>query len=1432
MPESSHYLSEGLPIPQQQHHQQQHGPSRNPSLASTPRLALSPSPPSSIASSSKLTLDTTYVHSSPPSMGPLEAQRIMADLIVKRSQPWGQAIPHRAVARRQNTNRDTTRQSSSRRGSWSPIQGVSEQNHPTLGQQPLVQHHDEALSPYSNSRQDVTTSRSLQSRNEQGHLAPTGTSLEQLDANQSSPTTSAPRGASKSPRTSLSTPRSAIETTAASPSPPSLYKTSRGRSTNVSPSRRSDRRGASATVLSGTSGSGSGEESEITLAPSKRRDLSLTPAVPANATGSGRKTSAEGRRSRTSSSRAAMSRHNSMTTSSLQEEEENMTSSDEEGADASKFARSRRASVERDRRRGLQILLAASVRGSSQVELKDVHSVHREDLDPLGMPEGFNSASTSVSATATILDDDISERSSLLSRTPSSEALHSSTLSPLVPIAPPRRHRSRESSHGDQREAAFFGLADDEEEPATAQLSAQALSAALVRRRWRTKSGNDKFQQSRINNPRSMPVSRRPSQPETALLPGATSSSVPRETASSDAILGFAPISPTSSSAMNFPRRKNPWLPLLITSSEDTDVLSTSATSVGDLIKVDNVEWASDKGSPQQSRRSSVVGIRPGQRETIGGGGHATVAAVEAGLLMDPPGPATSTIDARDKTAATPAAEPEAKAASESASSSDGVAPSTFAASYQQRLSNLQQQLRVWSREPSSQASTSSTEASLASSPAEPSSPTATETSESNSSTSGLLASSWRQIARLPNLFFPASGRNNTDAGRDSASDGEELGPTTASNSSTPRSASSATLNALPSSPEHSTANLPSLQAQHPTSPSRSPSALARGVVDPLEGDRDPGAYVAGLGHRIDPDIELSSVVHLQQFRSRSVDTSGRRREGRATLDDKEAKSTASDTEAVSTLTKQEARKVDVDQHERRRSDLSIPSLSLPDAVATAPIAPRAGPKGKARFNIHDEDEQDEDASHSPQNQQQEEESPRPAARKPEVDSEGFIKVTRHQARNTRSGSPRASRPAAEAPVPTGFSAFGSSDEASTSASEDECRGGRAGRSGRNAGQSRSRDEDPAPIRQGLLSDESDDNRSAGGRGRGRGGARSHNTSPSAPTARVRQCAIGLFSAANANGRRPSGASVHESVQQLNDSGAGNVRSVRSSPNLSYAKVAASSRPLRAFPDGSGGPAMGSRNDEAPSRKHAASSAGGRGRGDDVKVTASSFATSEHPRNSLPRRASATHLGSFDPKKQVLSSGPVLSSSSGSSARSSSLPGTSSATSQSRLPSGTLSSPPGGYHPPSNNGRPTLLSNSAHLLMLSLEMRMIRAQKIVSPLKVRWARERGIVLVPFNSSPPGGEESDEESSATSSSTMDTVDPQASVLAATQASTTSLTDSEGLVDAVAVHLQPNEMREQDEPASSQASQSPSSAAAASALAHRPHKASRLRQVYTV
>ncbi len=50
--------------------------------------------------------------------------------------------------------------------------------------------------------------------------------------------------------------------TAASAALPSLYKASRGRSANVSPSRRWDRRGASASVLSGASASGSGGEGD------------------------------------------------------------------------------------------------------------------------------------------------------------------------------------------------------------------------------------------------------------------------------------------------------------------------------------------------------------------------------------------------------------------------------------------------------------------------------------------------------------------------------------------------------------------------------------------------------------------------------------------------------------------------------------------------------------------------------------------------------------------------------------------------------------------------------------------------------------------------------------------------------------------------------------------------------------------------------------------------------------------------------------------------------------------------------------------------------------------------------------------------------------------------------------------------------------------
>ena len=49
---------------------------------------------------------------------------------------------------------------------------------------------------------------------------------------------------------------------------------------------------------------------------------------------------------------------------------------------------------------------------------------------------------------------------------------------------------------------------------------------------------------------------------------------------------------------------------------------------------------------------------------------------------------------------------------------------------------------------------------------------------------------------------------------------------------------------------------------------------------------------------------------------------------------------------------------------------------------------------------------------------------------------------------------------------------------------------------------------------------------------------------------------------------------------------------------------------------------------------------------------------------------------------------------------------------------------------PLTPARPTLLSNSAHLLMLSLELEMMRAQKISAPLKVRWARQRAATAPP------------------------------------------------------------------------------------------------------
>ena len=285
--------------------------------------------------------------------------------------------------------------------------------------------------------------------------------------------------------------------------------------------------------------------------------------------------------------------------------------------------------------------------------------------------------------------------------------------------------------------------------------------------------------------------------------------------------------------------------------------------------------------------------------------------------------------------------------------------------------------------------------------------------------------------------------------------------------------------------------------------------------------------------------------------------------------------------------------------------------------------------------------------------------------------------------------------------------------------------------------------------------DEDEEDRTRGsargrrGRGRVQGG---RDQSPPA-SSRTRQCAIGLFSASSNTPRRDGSPSAHvdSKIAAATRSDLG-MRTVRSSPNLSYAKVAASrvgQGNSKKSPDaerggrgrGREGERDGDSSDDERSRR-------GRARGV-TKVTSSSFKESECPPNSLPRSASAGDFRSlsFAPSSPEAAASQshalqlrkqrVLASQSTGNAPSSSTSDLANAVSASSSESGSSSgavsleqsdassSTSGSLMSVPN--RPTLLSNSAHLLMLSLELEMMRAQKISAPLRIRWARQRTLV---------------------------------------------------------------------------------------------------------
>lgn len=1047
------------------------------------------------------------------------------------------------------------------------------------------------------------------------------------------------------------------------------------------------------------------------------------------------------RKSHPSRSRTGTTRPLTASLSTAEEvDSDELTSSDEEGAHASRLARSRRASLERDRQRGMRILHAAA-----RLELSE-KALSREDLVLSSASPDFTSASTSASATPTT-PDELSDPSSAMSRSPSSEVDFLAVPSP----DPMRRSRL----HSEQGEAAFFGLADDEEDPTVAALSAQAFSAALLRRRRsRTRSGSGHF--LHIDGPErksanSLPSSRRSSIPRNVDLPIArTSTSVPTR---ENAILGFAPVSAgTASLGRRFgsPPRRLPWaLSMSFGQAEKTaaDMLSgTSVASVEDYLKVDPVDWDdNDVDNKPQARRSSVVGVRPGQ-SPLSAGGDATVAALEADALLAQEESSLTTAapnHRQDTVQDHSAAEKQHQDLSDC--EHEAARRSGFAMAYQHRLSNLQSQLRVLSNITSSSSSTGST---LPSSE-QVSSPPSAVADESRSS---LLASSWRQIARLPNLFFPGA---KDQTGTASAPQ-EDTAPAATIDGALGRTQSeedllesaSLSLSSLVSSPEASTITLSSEATQGRRTSTRRSSFTSRGVVSPLEGDQDPGAYVAGLGQSIDPDIELSSVVHLQSFRARgrSADTSGGRHRKRFAAVDERA--TASDSEHSPTLTAKQ-----------RLNALPAPlqssdAAAVVSAAGQGEAAPGTNVKSRASFKLHDEETEEESRKDDIQDNKGDvihrDTSPgRSASPRSNVpDQDGFITVSHHRRATRSRDTIRASRPAAEAPVPQNFSAFesasgsGSSDEERPRVSNFVLPGAAVADDDASASRARNDSDDDQTSSRGRAG--------RGGRGRSRQPSRETDVAPT----RSRQCAVGLFT-----GRRAS----------LTEDSSASMRSIRSSPNLTYARVAANGNAVakqqtatRTSADvstSSRPPMIRQRSEQGHSSDERSRS--GRGRGDDVKVTSCSFSSDEHPRNSLPRSASSSVLldivksGSLLKQKPLLSAptGPGMSlpgsrreSSSRSSAfvREGGLPGSSPTPTEAE---GLLASAVDIHQPSAPDqqssgdvphqppARPTLLSNSAHLLMLSLELEMMRAQKITAPLKVRWVRQRMSVNATSSPSP-------------------------------------------------------------------------------------------------
>lgn len=538
---------------------------------------------------------------------------------------------------------------------------------------------------------------------------------------------------------------------------------------------------------------------------------------------------------------------------------------------------------------------------------------------------------------------------------------------------------------------------------------------------------------------------------------------------------------------------------------------------------------------------------------------------------------------------------------------------SGFAVAYQQRLMGLS--MRLWAhhkdsrraREPSHESEQEHSSSS---------------TAETDEASHGLLSSGWRHLTTLPNLLLMptfGSGRHITEPPSTTEDPPREVDPAQSAKRNEALCAAQAAVAHLATAPHIPSDHMRNLDAidsakatvqalQQPTDAEpplmpqdRSNSTTAqrgRGVMTPQEADADISAYVPGLGLPIDPDLELSSVVHLQTFR---LDPSRRR----------------------GTISGDSERKIAVEASHRR---------TISDSVASQ-------------------------AQAVPVDEKAEQVCAKPAHPVANVSTTMQLstKAPKHRRLHIEGSSRRCSRPAVEAPVPGNYSAYNSEEESDTSDREPSVAvSARSSSRGRN-GRSRRRSS-PPPTRQ--------------------------------------QCAIGLFSASpKARGGRGGRTSGRSSGHSSPTHEAPPMR-IRSSPDLPSLANA-----VRVQADD------GCNEEERRD--------GRRGRAGEVKRVSAS--------GGRLGRSSRTLSNMRSPFPSSIMAGSAAAAAAAS-AHADGAPSVGERTAD--VSTGTRLSLIGSSGMQNLAGRPSMVSNGAHLLMLSLELEMMRNQKITGSLKPRWLKAR------------------------------------------------------------------------------------------------------------